>query len=140
MAKKEKKPRILIVEDDPDMVQVYRALLEKNGYEVITANYALPALFSVVRKPPDLILADLHMPHMNGLELIDQFMDHHDTRDIPIVVVTGSDARENRDAAFKAGCAGYITKPVDPRSFLEQIGKFLRHPNERKHEHPRRRR
>jgi CheY-like chemotaxis protein len=129
MAKKEKKPRILIVEDDPDVMQVYCALLERNGYEVITANYALPALFSVIRKPPDLILADLDMPQMNGLELIDQFKGHHDTRDIPIVVVTGSDARENRDAAFKAGCAGYITKPVDPRSFLEQIGEFLRRPD-----------
>ena len=128
MAKKEKKQRILIVEDDPDMMQVYSTLLEKNGYEVITANYALPALFSVVRKPPDLILADLDMPQMNGLEMIDQFKGHDDTRHIPIVVVTGSDDPEHRATAFKAGCAGYITKPVDPRSFLEQVGQFLGRP------------
>ena len=137
MAKKDRKKRILIVEDDPDVMQLYRALLEKNGYEVITANYSLPALFSVVRKPPDLILADLDMPQMNGLEMIGQFKGHDDTRDIPIVVVTGSDVRETRDAAYKAGCAGYITKPVDPRSFLEQIGQFLSEPIERNHERPR---
>jgi CheY-like chemotaxis protein len=126
MAKKTSKPKILIVDDDPHMVKLFNTLLTRGGYEVVEANYGLPAMFRAVRTPPDLIIADLHMPIMNGLELIDQFKGHRDTRHIPIVVVSGSDSMEDRKAAFKAGCAGYIAKPVDSKTFLVQIAKFLK--------------
>jgi CheY-like chemotaxis protein len=79
----------------------------------------------VIQTPPDLILADLQMPKMNGWEMIAQFKAHEDTRDIPVVVVTGSASEESRAAAFKAGCAGFLTKPIEPAEFLAQIQKFL---------------
>jgi two-component system cell cycle response regulator DivK len=124
------KPKVLIVEDDPDLLKIFRILLETNGYEVVTASYALPALFRVVRKEPDLILADLNMPLMNGLELLAQLKSHAETKDIPVVVVTGSNSPEDREAAFKAGCSGYVNKPFDTREFLKQIAALRNVPME----------
>lgn len=128
MKKKPSKQTILIVEDDPQVMEVFSLLLEESGYKVRRADSALPALLMAGGKLPDLILTDLNMPHMNGLELIVQFKRYADTRDIPIVVVTGSDEPANRKAAIKAGCAGYITKPVTSAKFLAQIVECLPKP------------
>jgi CheY-like chemotaxis protein len=128
------KKRILIVEDDPAVMKTFSALLTHSGYEVVTADYALPALFRATKTPPDLILADLHMPMMNGLEMIGQFKAHADTRDIPIVVITGNASEESRAAAFKAGCAGFLAKPIEAEEFLAQVAGFLAHKRP-KHEH-----
>jgi CheY-like chemotaxis protein len=119
------KKKILIVEDDPAVMKLFNLLLTGGGYEVIEAENALPALFRAARNMPDLILADLNMPVMNGLELIDQLKGHVDTRDIPVVVVTGSTSEESRTEAFEAGCAGYLTKPIDTTLFLAEIKKSL---------------
>ena len=124
--KTKSKPRILIVEDDPAVMKRFSTVLSESGYDVIEATHGLPAMFRVVRTPPDLILADLHMPLLNGLELLDQFKSCDETRDIPVVVVTGSATPQDRDRAFKAGCAGYITKPIDIVKFPAQVAKFLR--------------
>lgn len=124
--KTKSKPRILIVEDDPAVMKLFSTVLSESGYDVIEATHGLPAMFRVVRTPPDLILADLHMPLLNGLELLDQFKSCDETRDIPVVVVTGSATPQDRDRAFKAGCAGYITKPIDIVKFPAQVAKFLR--------------
>ncbi len=121
-----RKKRILIVDDDPTMMETLGRLLTRTGYEVIQASYALPALFRAAHSPPDLILADLNMPIMNGLDLIEQFKGHLDTRDIPIVVVTGSLAEDTRRQAFAAGCVGYVTKPLMAGEFLAQIEAILR--------------
>jgi two-component system cell cycle response regulator DivK len=128
MKEKPTKQTILIVEDDPQVMEVFSLMLEDSGYEVRRADSALPALLMAGGKLPDLILADLNMPHMNGLELIGQFKSYADTRNIPIIVVTGSDEPANRKAALKAGCAGYITKPVTAAKFLAQIAECLPKP------------
>jgi CheY-like chemotaxis protein len=121
------KERILIVEDNAEVMKTFSSLLTSSGYEVSTATYALPALFRVTSNPPDLILADLQMPMMTGMEMIGQLKAHLDTRDIPIVVVTGNGSEESRAAALEAGCVGFLTKPVEPEEFLAQIGIFLQH-------------
>jgi CheY-like chemotaxis protein len=117
--------KILIVEDDPDTMKFVSTLLRASGYEVHQASYPLQAFFSVVRHPPDLILADIQMPVMNGLDMIRQLKAHGETQHIPVVVVTGSEAEDTRKAAFAAGCSGYITKPLDTRSFVPQVAKYL---------------
>jgi CheY-like chemotaxis protein len=88
MDKTNHKKRILIVDDDAALVKTFRAMLTRRGYEVIEASHALPALFRAVDGAPDLIIADINMPNMNGIELIQQFKAHQDTQDIPVVVVT----------------------------------------------------
>jgi PleD family two-component response regulator len=125
MDKTNNKKRILIVDDDAALVKTFRVMLTRHGYEVIEASNALPALFRVVDGAPDLIIADINMPNMDGIELIQQFKAHQDTQDIPIVVVTGSDSEETRKAAFDAGCSGYMTKPIEGGVFLAQIERIL---------------
>ncbi len=113
--------KILVIDDDPDVMKAFTKMLERHGYEVMQANYALPALFRAARQPPDLILVDLDMPIMNGLELLHQFKHHHETRNIPVMVVTGSSDPADHEAAVKAGCAGFITKPVGMQEFIERV-------------------
>jgi CheY-like chemotaxis protein len=120
-----KKKRILIVEDDPGVMNVLSSMLQSGGYDVTEASYSLPALFRVVRDKPDLILVDLGLPVMGGLELIEQFRSHRETRNVPIAVVTGKDTDEARAFAKKAGCVGFIAKPVDLGHFLQQVAVFL---------------
>ena len=128
MKKNPRKQTILIVEDDPQVMEVFSVMLKEDGYEVMKADSGLPALLSAGGRLPDLILADLNMPHMSGLELIRQFKKYADTRDIPIIVVTGSEEAADRKAAFKAGCAGYMTKPITATKFLAQIAECLPKP------------
>ena len=125
MAKTLTKPLILLIDDDRQLRSMFCSLLEMHGYEVVEADYALPALFRAVHFRPDLILTDLKMPVMNGLELIDQFKAHAETKNIPVVVVSGSASDEDREAAFEAGCAGYFSKPVDVSHFAEQVAAYL---------------
>ena len=120
------KKRILIVDDDPDAVEVLSALLESAGYEVEGAEHALAAVCAVVRSAPDLVLSDIRMPIVDGMGLATELKTHLDTRDIPVVAMTGYDTPSMREAALKAGYDGYIAKPIDAKRFPEQIAKFLR--------------
>jgi CheY-like chemotaxis protein len=128
MADSQKKKKLLIVEDDPLSMKLLADLLEQAGYEVHRANYPLPALFSVGRVAPDLILADLNMPQVDGLTLIRLLKGYVETEHIPVVVVSASDTQEAREATFAAGCVGYVAKPVDTRRFLDQIQKHFKRP------------
>lgn len=125
MTKTIAKKKVLIVDDDPDIRKTFGMLLSRHGYEVMEASYALPALFRVTGGSPDLILADINMPKMNGFDLLKQLKGHLDTQNIPVVVITGAASEENRQAAFAAGCAGYMTKPIEAKVFLAQIDKLL---------------
>jgi len=125
------KKRILIVDDDPDAVEVLSLLLEDAGYEVEGVEHALAAVCAVVRDAPDLVLADIRMPIVDGMGLATELKTHLDTRDIPIVAVTGYDSPETRQAALKAGYDGYITKPIDPKRFPDQVAEFLGLPKPR---------
>ena len=117
---------ILIVDDDPDVREVFSRTLRAAGYEVQEAGHALGAVCVMVRAGVDLVLTDIRMPIMDGLGLVRELKAHEDTRHIPVVAVTGHDTLENRAAAFQAGCIGYITKPIDTGEFLKQIPELLR--------------
>jgi CheY-like chemotaxis protein len=119
------KKKVLIVDDDPHVMEVLSNLLQQANYEVIEATYSLPALFSAARSVPDLMLVDIRMPIMNGLELIEQFKSFEETRNVPIVAITGLDTQEMRNAASKLGCVGFIPKPFDAKEFPGKIAAFL---------------
>ncbi len=119
------KPRILIVDDDPQILEVFSSLLEDAGYQVDKAEHALAAVAAVVRSAPDLILADIRMPIVDGKELVQELKSHVDSRDIPVIAVTGYDAPGSRESALKAGYDDYLTKPIDPKTFGKRIGELL---------------
>ena len=128
MTKSATKKKILVVEDDADVREVISATLRHAGYEVLEAEHAFAAICAMVRAGADLVLTDIRMPIIDGLGLVRELKSHEDTRHVPIVAVTGFDTPESRTAAREAGCAGYITKPIDAREFPNQVGMFLRPP------------
>ena len=117
--------RILIVEDDPDVREIFSRALRQAGYEVQEADHALGAVCAMVRAGADLVVTDLRMPIVDGLSLVTELKAHDDTRRVPVVALTGYDTPESRAAAFDAGCVGYITKPIDTGEFVSQIAQFL---------------
>ena len=119
------KRRILIVDDDPQVLEVFSALLQEVGYEVESAENALAAMAAVVRAAPDLILADIRMPIVGGMDLVRELKSHLDSQRIPVVAFTGCDSPGMREAALKAGYDDYLPKPTDSRPFLDQIERLL---------------
>jgi two-component system cell cycle response regulator DivK len=125
MAKTAKK-RILVVEDDPGVREIITHCLKDAGYEVTEAEHALAGICAMVRAGADLVLVDIGMPIVDGFSLVRELKGHADTRHVPVVVVTGMDTPESRAKALKAGCAGFIAKPLDVRQFPKQVAQFLR--------------
>jgi CheY-like chemotaxis protein len=125
-AKPAAKAKILIVDDDPQILDLFGALLEKAGYQVNKAEHALAAVAAVVRSAPDLILADIRMPIVDGKELANELKSHPDSRQIPVIAVTGYDGPGTRESALKAGYDDYLTKPIDAKRFPGQVATFLK--------------
>ncbi|MCL4786666.1 MAG: response regulator [Verrucomicrobia bacterium] len=117
--------KILLVEDDNDVREIFSRALRQAGYDVQEADHALGAVCAMVRAGADLVVTDIRMPIVDGLSLVNELKAHEDTRNVPVVALTGHDTPENRAAAFDAGCVGFISKPIDTGEFIRQIGEFL---------------
>ncbi len=117
--------RVLVVEDTPENLRLFRAILGLEKAVVIEAERAQDGIDLAHSESPDVILMDMQMPEMDGLTATRLLRADPETAEIPIVVITASAMREDRQRAFDAGCSGYITKPVDPASLVKQIVSFL---------------
>ena len=123
------KKSILIVEDESDIREILSRTLRSAGYEVHEANHALGAICAMVREGADLILTDIRMPVVDGLELVRELKSHEDTKHIPVIAITGFDTPEARKAAAQAGCVDFIAKPIDTAEFLKQIAAVFQKAN-----------
>ncbi len=117
--------RILIVDDNPTNLKLVAYLMRSRGYEVETALDADAALAAIARLPPRLILMDLQLPGVDGLQLTRQLKSDPATRDIKIVAVTAYAMKGDQDKAFAAGCDDYITKPIDTRRLPDTVARHL---------------
>jgi two-component system, OmpR family, response regulator len=118
--------RILIVDDEPQVLEVFSALLEEAGYKVDRAENALAAMAAIVRATPDLILADIRMPVVGGMDLVRELKSHIDSSIIPVVAFTGYDTPQMREEARKAGYDDFLAKPTkDMAAFLDRIAEIL---------------
>lgn len=116
----------MIVEDHPVNLKLVRDLLEMDGFEVISCPDAEDALRCLKSGNPDMILMDVGLPGMNGLELTQILKADEKTRNIKIVAVTAFSMKTDRDKVMDAGCDGYISKPINTRKFTEQILQLLK--------------
>jgi CheY-like chemotaxis protein len=116
---------ILVVDDNLDYLPLIRTVLECEGYRVRTASDAQEALEILSLFYPRLILMDIELPGMNGLELTRRLKGSPNTRDITIVAFTGWDTPEVEQRALKAGCEGYIAKPIDTPILLRLVAEYL---------------
>jgi CheY-like chemotaxis protein len=112
---------ILVVEDDPANREYATAVLTSEGFEIEAVESAEQALKFIGRRTPDLILMDIQLPGMDGLELTRKLKANPDTEPIPIVVMTGQTMPIHQRAAMAAGCAGFIAKPATPAALAIEV-------------------
>ena len=117
--------RILHVEDNPANRMIVRDLLEFQGYQVIEVFDGEEALAAAERERPDLILMDIQLPRISGLEATRRIKAREDLRGIPIVAVTSFALSGDDQKASAAGCNAYIAKPYRPRDLLQIVQRLL---------------
>jgi len=118
--------RILVVDDQPINVQLLKRKLERCGLAVSTANNGLEALEQVKLHKPDLILLDLMMPDMDGIEVCQRLQERSDTRSIPVIFVTARTTKESKLEGLAVGAVDYITKPIDLDETVARVQTQLR--------------
>ena len=116
---------ILIVEDEPKNMKLLRDLLQRFGYEILEAPDGEQGVKITMEKIPDLILMDIMMPKMDGLEATRIIKADNKTKHIPVIALTSYAMKGDREKTIEAGCDGYIAKPIDIQEVLKTIEHFL---------------
>jgi len=116
---------ILVVEDNERNLKLLRDVLEYAGYDVRAARTAEDGITLAVSEPPDLVLMDLQLPGIDGLEALRQLRESPRTANVPVVAVTAQAMKQDRERALAAGFDGYVAKPISVRAFPDQVRKFL---------------
>ena len=116
---------ILIVDDHPQNLKLVRLVLEASGFIVLTAGDAEEAMRVLEKTSPGLILMDLQLPGMDGLELTRQLKTDPLRRDIPVIAVTAYAMKGDEDKAYAAGCDAYVPKPIDTEALPALVAEHL---------------
>ncbi len=120
--------KILVVEDNDMNMQLVEFLLEEGGYDIVKATSGEEAL-AITRDSagvaPDLILMDIHLPGMDGLSVVRAMKTEPRTSRVPILALTAHAMRGDKDRFLEAGCDGYISKPIDVKTFIASIEQYL---------------
>lgn len=118
--------QILCIEDEPEMIDLIRLILNRRGFEVKGANGGIEGLEMMRADPPDLVLLDLMMPDMDGWEVYQQMKADEKTRDIPVIVVTAKAQSIDRVLGLHiAKVDDYISKPFSPQELLNSVDRIL---------------
>lgn len=116
---------ILHIEDNPDNRMLVKRLLMSAQYRVLEASNAFEAISVLRKNRPDLILMDINMPGVDGYTLTSKFKTIPGLRNIPIIAITANAMRGDREKTLRAGCDGYIEKPIDIDRLLTQVARFI---------------
>ncbi|MFW6134412.1 MAG: response regulator [Elusimicrobiota bacterium] len=117
--------KILVVDDEPDILKFVRILLEKNGYSVITAKEGSYAMEKIILEKPDLILLDIEMPEMGGFEVLERIKENPATQRIPTIMLTGRSDTSTFEKAVDKKADRYISKPFKGKFLLEKVSQVL---------------
>jgi two-component system, OmpR family, alkaline phosphatase synthesis response regulator PhoP len=116
---------VLVVDDNEDNLQIMSRILLGRGFEVRTARDGKSALRSLEQQLPDVVLLDIMMPEMDGIEVLDRIRANPQSAGLPVILVTGKGQDEDVLAGYKYGADYYITKPFTTRQLLHGIGLVL---------------
>lgn len=116
---------ILLVEDNEHNRELVEYLLEAAGFQVYSAENATDARILFRTKEPDLVLMDMHLPGRDGLSIVQEFRLDPVGGRTPIVALTAYAMRGDRERFLAGGCTGYIPKPIDTKSFVSEVEKYL---------------
>ena len=114
---------ILVVDDDPSIRELMRLHLSSAGYSVQVAEDAIAAGYLVLRSPPDLIISDVHMPHMDGFEFVAALKADKTLPNIPVIFLTTAEEGDHRGKEL--GAVGYLTKPVRSDRLLAMVAQHV---------------
>lgn len=117
--------RILVVEDNETNMYLVTRILTAHGFEVIPAKNGKEGVEMAKKEKPDLILMDIQLPDMDGLQVTKNIRDLEEGKDVHIVALTSYAMAGDRQKALAAGCTGYIEKPINPETFIDEIKKHL---------------
>ncbi|WNJ99902.1 response regulator [Thalassospiraceae bacterium LMO-JJ14] len=117
--------KILVVDDEELIRDILRQILQQDGHEVIEAGDGDTAIKTARDVRPDLIVLDMVMPKMTGLEIAPVLRSHPGTKNIPIIALTGSRSPETTEDIHNAGCDRYIAKPINAEQILGAVAKLL---------------
>jgi CheY-like chemotaxis protein len=117
--------KVLVVDDHPLNLKLVRVLLESEGYQVKTATNAAEALEALGGFRAQLLLVDIQLPDLDGLELTRRVRLAEATRDLPIVAVTAYAMKGDAEKMLGAGCDAYVPKPIDTRALVALVGRLL---------------
>ncbi len=122
---KRMKQKILIIEDNEQNMYMLTYLLESNDYKVFQSFSGAEGISLAKESQPDVILLDIQLPEMDGYAVARELRKNKDLTDTPIIAVTSYAMTGDKEKAFEAGATGYIEKPIDPDTFIEQMKVFI---------------
>jgi len=117
--------RVLLAEDDPNIVVSLSFVLERAGYAVEALSDGQEVLEAVLRDPPDILILDVMLPSLNGLEILKEIRASDTIRDLPVLVMTAKTQRPDEDAALSSGANIFMKKPFSNAEMLEAVAKLL---------------
>ncbi len=123
--------KILVVDDESDILSLVQYNLEKEGFKVITASDGQEALQRIAAEPPHAIILDLMLPQIDGLEVCRQIRKNEATSDIPVIMLTAKGEEIDRVVGFELGADDYITKPFSPRELILRLKAVLKRASHR---------
>ncbi len=120
------KHAILVIEDNPMNMELVTDVLEASGYDVLQASEAEQGIAIAQESKPNLILMDISLPGMDGLEATRRLKSNSKTKDIPIVVLSANAMKGDKERAISAGCDSYMTKPIKAAQLPATLRPFIR--------------
>jgi len=118
-------PTILIVDDEPYMIRLLQHHIERGGYRMIKAVNGREALERIYSARPQLVLMDVMMPEINGLEVLAELRRDPGMKDLPVIIMTTNAQRFTREEAEAAGVSAFLTKPFSPTQLMAQVRRHL---------------
>ena len=128
MRREGERPTVMVVDDYDDTRWLMRCWLERKGYKVVEAGDGEEAVDKAVNDPPDIILMDIEMPRLDGLNATRRLRERPGFDGVPIIAVSAYGVEQYRQTALDAGCTEYITTPFMPADLEEMIGRMLSRP------------
>lgn len=117
--------RVLIIEDNEDNLYMIKFILEHNQMEVTWAQNGTEGIEFILKEDFDLVLMDIQLPDINGLDVTQKIRQLIPGKNLPIVAISSYAMPGDKQKAIKAGCTGYIEKPINPETIMDEINRFL---------------
>jgi len=131
-----KNSKILLVDDEEDILEFLSYNLKREGYKIETANNGISALKKIERSKPDLIILDVMMPEMDGIEVCEKIREKDKFEDVLILFLTARSEEYSELAGFSAGADDYITKPIKPKLLVSRVNAILKRKRKRTNDGP----